>query len=401
MSSQNVSHPGQFEPLLPQTNLAPLFAAARALSESSQKLQSSLPLGMQRAVRALVRQMSAYYSHLIEDEEAHPLNIDLATKGPFSNSPEISRRQRMALAHMETEAILETRLPPGETPNFALSSKFLISVHKLLYTHYRPEVRITSDARLVVPGALRQFEVSVGRHVPPAVPEVPLFLARMDEIYPFVLGLERGVCAIACAHHRATWVHPFEDGNGRATRLQSHCAMLPVSGGLWSISRGLARQKGRYFNMLAEADAPRAGDLDGRGNLSERALRQWCSFFIEVAQSEVSFMSEMLNLDKLNQRLSAIFAEQFQANHFKRYAPGAARAIHLVVAIGQVSRDEFIGHLGMPKSDACQVLADLIEEGFLVSLSAEEPLTIGFPLDYLDRIFPGMYPEASTTTFDY
>jgi uncharacterized membrane protein len=48
------------------------------------------------------------------------------------------------------------------------------------------------------------------------------------------------------------------DGNGRAVRLQSHCALWTLSDGLWSPSRGLARNTDGYYARLINADAPPA-----------------------------------------------------------------------------------------------------------------------------------------------
>jgi len=49
------------------------------------------------------------------------------------------------------------------------------------------------------------------------------------------------VTAIAAAHHRLNYIHPFPDGNGRVSRLMSH-AMAQVADigahGLWSVPRG-------------------------------------------------------------------------------------------------------------------------------------------------------------------
>jgi hypothetical protein len=48
--------------------------------------------------------------------------------------------------------------------------------------------------------------------------------------------------------------------------------------GLWSISRGLARglnDRTQYKAMMNHADTQRPNDLDGRGNLSTRALREF------------------------------------------------------------------------------------------------------------------------------
>src|SRR3546814_8167832 len=58
------------------------------------------------------------------------------------------------------------------------------------------------------------------------------------------VGKAKRIIAMATAHHRFNWIHPFPDGNGRVSRLMSH-AMGQAAGigahGLWSVSRGLAR----------------------------------------------------------------------------------------------------------------------------------------------------------------
>jgi len=51
------------------------------------------------------------------------------------------------------------------------------------------------------------------------------------------------------------------------------------------------------------ADIPRQGDLDGRGNLSARALRDFCRFFITVCIDQVDFMRELLAPESLTRRV--------------------------------------------------------------------------------------------------
>ena len=93
----------------------------------------------------------------------------------------------------------------------------------------------------------------------------------------------------AAAHHRFNYIHPLVDGNGRVSRLMSHAMALQAgigAQGLWSISRGLARGLGdasQYKRMMDEADSPRRGDLDGRGNLSLQSLIEFVTWFCRVA----------------------------------------------------------------------------------------------------------------------
>jgi len=127
----------------------------------------------------------------------------------------------------------------------------------------------------MIPGRLRneaKRDTVVGRHQPPSSPSVEAFMHYFESRYRFEeLGRAGRIAAIAAAHHRLNYIHPFPDGNGRVSRLMSH-AMGHAAGfgahGLWSISRGLARgleSPTEYMHIMDATDAPRPSDVDGRG----------------------------------------------------------------------------------------------------------------------------------------
>jgi len=93
--------------------------------------------------------------------------------------------------------------------------------------------------------------------------------------------------------------------------LQLHAVLHRLSGGLWSANRGLARQREAYYARLSEADMPRHGDTDGRGNLSEKMLRAWCEFFIDICHDQVRFMAQALDLPALKERLAGLVPRRF------------------------------------------------------------------------------------------
>ncbi len=389
------SEPHQFEPLLPRMQLGVLVEGTREVIERAYRLQHAVAPSTRRALQDLVRGMNSYYSNRIEGQGTHPVNIERALSADFSAAPGVAQSQRIALAHIEAEKELEATLPAAGVESFALQSSFLVNAHAALYRRLQAADRTTHDGRVIDPGALRTQDVSVGRHQPPTAASVPAFLARMDEVYPRLQGLDSVLFYIAAAHHRAAWVHPFGDGNGRACRLQTHCAMLPLTAGLWSVNRGLARQRDKYYELLDSADAPRQGDLDGRGNLSEKALRQWCEFFVELAGDQVTFMGTLLGLERLKDGIATLMLVRSESSQYKNYSRQATLALHHVALAGPTARGEFMTMTGLPERTASRVLAQLLKDRVLVSEGPKSPVSFSFPLDALNILLPNLYPEAS------
>ncbi|MFA7399735.1 MAG: Fic family protein [Sideroxydans sp.] len=387
------THPRQFEPLLPQQYLDDLRTRTRAVVEKSFQLTSRAHPTTIASLRELVRAMNSYYSNRIEGQSTHPLNIARALRKDFSDKPDVAQLQRLALAHIDAERVLEQRVVEGEK---ALSSAFLAQAHKELYDRLSIADRTTIDGIVVKPGFLRMDQVAIGRHEPPLWSSVPDFLNRMDEVYLRDQSLDDLLIRIASAHHRAAWVHPFHDGNGRAVRLQTHCALWSISVGLWSMSRGLARSRDTYYAKLHAADNHRQGDLDGRGNLSEKMLWEWCEWFIAIAEDQVSFMTKMLSLDEMKARISAlvIFRSQFDKGVREE---AIVPLFHMFLA-GPIARGEFQQMTGLGERTARSLLSKLIETGLVTSEGHTAPVQIAFPLDALQFLLPELYPEAATQT---
>lgn len=390
------TQPHQFEPLLPQNDLTALAARTRPVVEQALELRKSLSPATLGSLRELVREMNSYYSNTIEGQGTHPANIARALRAEFSEQPDVARRQRIALAHIAAERELELRIvSDGLDEGAILRSDFLCEAHHSLYKQLAEIDRNTDDGHVVAPGELRRDDVAVGRHQPPAHASLPRFLARMDQVYSSVKGLDPLLYTTAAAHHRATWVHPFRDGNGRACRLQTHCALYPLSRGLWSINRGLARDRNRYYAMLDNADMARRGDLDGRGNLSEAALREWCEYFIDVCADQVRYLVQMFELNGLKARIADLVHLRGRKN--TAYQESLAMPLYVTATVGPIARGEFQRMTGMPERTARRSLAQLLKDEILVSESDKAPVSFNFPLNTLNILLPNLYPEAATT----
>jgi Fic family protein len=161
--------------------------------------------------------------------------------------------------------------------------------------------------------------------------------------------------------------------------------------GLWSISRGLARglkSRGEYKSMMDQADTPRQGDLDGRGNLSRRALIDFVLWFLKVALDQVQFMTTLFELDSLSQRLRR-YVERSES-----LKPEASRLLEEALMRGEFQRGEMARIAGLPERSARRVLNDLVSAGLLASDTPKGPVSLRFPADALDVLFPRLFPQS-------
>ena len=380
------------EPMLPEEQRRDLEDLATDLVAKSNALAGRLPTAMHAGVGNLVRSMNCYYSNLIEGHNTLPVDIDRALAGDFSQDKKKRDLQLESRAHVEVQQMIDR----GEAPAPPVSLDFILWVHKEFCERVPADMLIvensdTGEKLPAVPGELRTRQVKVGSHIPPDPPELPAFLKRFTEAYNAQhLSKLRKVIGVAASHHRLLWIHPFLDGNGRVTRLFSHAWLreLDVGSELWSVSRGLARNVGEYKSGLAAADAPRRGDLDGRGNLTEAGLEEFCRFFLKICVDQVSFMGELLEPSELLRRMEIWTEEEVPA---KRLARGSWPLLREAVMAGEFARGRAPELTGYEERQARTVLSALIDAGYLVSETSRSPVRLGFPMSVVDRWFPRLY----------
>lgn len=400
------TEPHQFEPLLPaDARLEPLLAKAHDLSRAATLLAGTR---VPPELRTLLRSMNSYYTNRIEGQHTRPHEIDQALRKDFSKDAKLAAKQRLAVAHIEAEVALEQRYTVGNTGGEAggeagghaaralYATEAVQVIHQELFGRLPLEDLFTDEGEPIVPGQLRLRDVRVGEHVPPAFDSVPVFLQRWASFYGGVRRGEAALVALACAHQRLGWVHPFIDGNGRVMRLHTHTLLsaLGYTGGLWSPLRGFARSTDRYYALLADADSLRRGDLDGRGNLSQQALIAWVDYVLEVCQDQVRFMASMLDFQTLMPRLEACLV--FEATVEKSgVRQESLRGLHYLFLSGDdMARGDFKAMLGISDRAATDALGALVKRGLLKSDSPQGKVRFGLPQHALRFLFPRLWPEA-------
>ena len=367
---------------------------ALELAQKSAGFRRSLPESLTASLASLVRAMNCYYSNLIEGHDTHPVDIERALKGDYSDDAKKRDLQLEAKAHIAVQQWIDGGALAGK----AVSAGAIVEIHRrfcallpddLLWV----EDPATKERIKVVPGELRRRDVAVGDHIPIGAPAVPRFLQRFEEVYGS-LGRTETLLAAAAAHHRLVWIHPFLDGNGRVARLMSHATLLDAldTGAVWSIARGLARNVDAYKRHLAACDGARRNDLDGRGQLSEESLAEFTRFFLGTCLDQVTFMESLMQPAQLRARILLWVEEEIRLG---RLPPKSGAILEAVLYRGELPRAESANVVGTGERQARRVVSALIERGVLVSESTRAPLRLAFPAALASRWTPGLFPEPA------
>lgn len=373
--------------------VADLVAAATKLGQALQPCTAA-------NLADLVRIANTHYSNLIEGHHTRPKDIERALAGHLYEDKDRRNLQVEAAAHVRLQQEIDRRAAQGNLGEPA-APNFLRWLHREFYKDATEDMlRIRGVGRefIMVPGEWRscpEHDVAIGRHVPPSSARVPDFMNYFADRYRLApLGTSGRLMAMAAAHHRFNYIHPFPDGNGRVSRLMSHAMAFSAdvgAHGLWSISRGLShglRSRTEYKRMMDHADMPRQGDLDGRGNLSLRALNDFVLWFLQVCLDQVNFMTGLFEIDVLAKRLR----RYVERNDMLK--PEAARLLEEALIRGEFERGDIARITGLPMRTARRVLSDVIAAGLLASETPKGAVSLRFPADSLDVLFPRLFAEV-------
>lgn len=348
----------------------------------------------------LTRIMNSYYSNLIEGHNTRPRDIERALMGDFETDIERRNLQLEGVAHVRLQTELDARAAQGILGDPS-DPAFIRWLHSEFYKGAPDSMlRVEGAGRsfVIKPGAWRsgpEHDVSVGRHIPPSSHRVADFMNHFHARFRIDrMGMAARILAIPTAHHRLNYIHPFPDGNGRVSRLMSH-AMAHQAGigamGLWSVSRGLARglrSRTEYRQMMDQADSPRRGDRDGRGNLSLAALVNFSEWFLDVCLDQIRFMTELYDLGTLSERLTR-YVERHDV-----LPPEAAPLLRAALLRGEIERGEAPAVMGLPERTARRLVKAMVDEGILASETPKSALFLRFPVITHETLFPRLFPET-------
>ena len=109
---------------------------------------------------------------------------------------------------------------------------------------------------------------------------------------------------------------------------------------------------------------------------------------MKVCLDQIIFMSSLFEIDTLARRLRA-YVERSE-----RLKPEAVRLLEEALIRGEFERGDVPRITGLPERTARRVFNDVIAAGLLASETPKGPVSLRFPVEALDILFPRLFPET-------
>ena len=380
------------EPLMPSLGNKRLEDLASDLIAAAASLNQTVHPSVRQELGKLVRSMNCYYSNLIEGHKTLPIDIEKALNNDFADDRRTKNLQQEAIAHIRVQEKIDLDLALGE----AVSGERICWLHREFASHLpKSMLKISNKQETktlnLIPGEYRLGDVVIGKHIPPSAEAIGSFLARFEQGYrPQKFSKINSVIAAAASHHRLLWIHPFYDGNGRVARLFSHGYLreIGIGNSLWSVARGLSRNLENYKKYLALADSPRWNDLDGRGNLTTKGLIEFCEFFLGICLDQIKFMSELIEPNKVLNRMEIYVEEQIREGNL---LPNSFLLLKQIWLEGKIPKSRVPQIVGYKERQARSVQNKLLESGLIIADTVRSPLKLKFPISVAERYFPTLF----------
>ncbi len=174
----------------------------------------------------------------------------------------------------------------------SINRAFICELHKLAVKGLKKEGSKT-------PGQYRSENVNINHsnHTPPEFIRVR---ELMDELLSFINKEDPekyDLIKIAIAHHRFTWIHPFDNGNGRTVRLLTYAMMVKMgfkvdNGRILNPTAVFCSDRDAYYDALQMAD---------KG--TEEGILAWIEYVLSGLNDEIAKIDNLLEFDFVKSKI--------------------------------------------------------------------------------------------------
>lgn len=175
------------------------------------------------------------------------------------------------------------------------------------------------------PGEYRKKNIRItqSKHTPPDFTQVKDYMLALFTFINDKTSPKYDLLKTALTHHRFVWIHPFDNGNGRAVRLLTY-AMLIKQGFNINIGRIInptaifCSDRNKYYSALAQADS-----------LKKQDLLAWCEYMLKGLKHEIEKIDRLLDYDYLKKNI-LIPTINFTLEH-KTITPEEAKILFILI----------------------------------------------------------------------
>jgi Fic family protein len=377
--------------VLPVDRIGILKDMAMEVIRCSARLEGALAPETAKGLSRELRLLNSYHSNLIEGHKTFISDIKRALRKEWASDDQKRYAQELCSAHAVVEEEMMDKV--YQMDGHVCNTDFIQWLHHRFYMQLPEAHRFTHQGDdftdiPVNPGHWREMEVSVrsGEQLGPEGREVPHLMSLFAQLYnPEAFHGDERMLVIAAGHHRLAWLHPFRDGNGRVIRLFTGACLASIGvnvHGLWSLSRGLSRNKNEYMVYLWAADS-----------FEDDHYADFIEWLLETCLDQISFMEKLLDMERIERRIEKYVQHLFRFGE-RGIRPESEIILREAFRSGAVPRGRVPEMLRLSDRQARRIVSPLIERGMLVSNSQKQPLRFGFPEDAMPEYFPKLFiPE--------
>ncbi len=119
---------------------------------------------------------------------------------------------------------------------------------------------------------------------------------------------------------------------------------------------------------------------------------RFTSLFLETCIDQVKFMEELVQPDRLRDRILIWTEEEVRAD---KLPAKSGQVLEAVLYRGELPRGDVAQLLGSSDRHARRITSALLEREVLTSDSTRAPLRLNFPATLASRWMPGLFPEKA------
>lgn len=176
------------------------------------------------------------------------------------------------------------------------SRAFISELHKIITKDLAPPPNGEGSNN---PGNLRTHNVKIkkAKHTPPDFNVLPDYFEEFLRFINYPFSNQYQLLMVAIAHHRFSYIHPFDNGNGRMGRLLNYALLIKFgfrvkNGRIINPSSVFYTDRDKYYDMLEKADS-----------LEDADVLEWAEYFLLGLKNEIEKIDSLLNRKYVQEKI--------------------------------------------------------------------------------------------------